>query len=319
MNDEPRMQLPALQSGGAIRAIIPQTFEEAWRIASAVAKAGMAPKGLSTPEQCTIAILHGLEVGMPPMMALQSIALINGRPTIWGDGAMGLVQASGKLQTIKESIEGSGDNRTATCRLIRVGDPEPKTGRFSMGDAKKAGLLGKQGPWTTYPDRMLQMRARSWALRDGFADVLKGLSIAEEVRDYNETRPMPPTPPSLSQPLKPALGAAPPVSSVMRAPTPPKPPSVKATIEEKIVRVEERPEAFEPEEEIVTPDGEVVTPGQMLSDLDEALAYAESVERIEEIWNEHDIEAKLAHVSQGEQFVGVAWGIKRRHLKRIGG
>src|SRR3546814_17968193 len=53
-----------------------------------------------------------------------------------------------------------------------------------MDDAKKAGRAGKQGPWSQYPQRMLQMRARAWAMRDGFADVLKGIGIAEEVRDF---------------------------------------------------------------------------------------------------------------------------------------
>src|SRR3546814_15538068 len=43
---------------------------------------------------------------------------------------------------------------------------------------------GKQGPWSQYPQRMRQMRARAWAMRDGFADVLKGIGIAEEVRDF---------------------------------------------------------------------------------------------------------------------------------------
>src|SRR3546814_15381125 len=53
-----------------------------------------------------------------------------------------------------------------------------------MDDAKKAGLAGKQGPGSQYPQRMRQMRARAWAMRDGFADVLKGIGIAEEVRDF---------------------------------------------------------------------------------------------------------------------------------------
>lgn len=56
-----------------------------------------------------------------------------------------------------------------------------------MDDAAKAGLKGKQGPWTQYPKRMMQMRARSWALRDVFPDVLRGMPVAEEVMDYAPT------------------------------------------------------------------------------------------------------------------------------------
>jgi hypothetical protein len=72
-----------------------------------------------------------------------------------------------------------------------------------VAEAKKAGLWGKQGPWTQYPRRMLQMRARGFALRDAFPDVLRGLVTAEEAADYTHvepepvrvTQPTPPTPP----------------------------------------------------------------------------------------------------------------------------
>jgi hypothetical protein len=61
----------------------------------------MAPESLDTLEKVMVAILHGLEVGLTPMNALQSIAVINGRPTIWGDGAVGLIRASGLLEYMK--------------------------------------------------------------------------------------------------------------------------------------------------------------------------------------------------------------------------
>jgi len=203
---EPAPRLPTLVSGGAVRAIVPQDFEGAWRIASAVCKAGMAPRGLDAPEKAMVAILHGLEVGLTPMNALQSIAVINSRPTLWGDGALGLVQASGKMSSHKEWLEGEGDKRKAICVVVRRGDPEPKTGEFSVADAKKAGLWGKSGPWTQYSDRMLKMRARAFALRDGFSDVLRGLGIAEEVQDtpireaVREEPPAPPPAPAIAPP-----------------------------------------------------------------------------------------------------------------------
>ena len=59
-----------------------------------------------------------------------------------------------------------------------------------MEDAKRAGLYGKQGPWQQYPKRMLQMRARAWALRDVFPDVLRGVHVAEEAQDLPAERAM---------------------------------------------------------------------------------------------------------------------------------
>ena len=63
---------------------------------------------------------------------------------------------------------------------------------FSKEKAMNAKLWGKDGPWKTYPERMLKMRARGFALRDAFADRLKGIITAEEARDYpsKEERPI---------------------------------------------------------------------------------------------------------------------------------
>lgn len=185
----------ALTSGARVAAIVPQSMEDAYRIANAVHAARMAPKGMDSPEACLIAIMHGLEVGLTPMNALQRIAVINGRPTIWGDGAIGLVWASGLADSIKETYEGEGENMKAICVAKRKGQPEPIEGEFSVADAKKAGLWNKKGPWQEYPKRMLKMRARAFALRDGFADVLGGLYLREELddtsRDYVDLTPAP--------------------------------------------------------------------------------------------------------------------------------
>jgi hypothetical protein len=148
----------------------------------------MAPSGFETPEACMIAILHGMEVGLTPLSALQRIAVIGGRPTIWGDGAMALVRASGLAASIEERIEGTGPTDwVGVCCVRRKGDAHPVERRFSAEDAKRARLWGKAGPWSDYPQRMLQMRARAFALRDVFADVLGGLYLREEIEGQEET------------------------------------------------------------------------------------------------------------------------------------
>jgi hypothetical protein len=150
-----------------------------------VAKSDFAPKDFKgKPESCLLAIQHGSEVGLSPMQSLQSIAVINGRPTIWGDAALALVQSSPACEYIKEYIEGEGDQAFAVCEVKRRGYPAPTVSTFSIFDAKRAGLAGKSGPWTQYPMRMLALRARGFALRNAFADALRGLVTAEEAQDY---------------------------------------------------------------------------------------------------------------------------------------
>jgi hypothetical protein len=168
-----------------------QTFDDAWRFWQMVAKTDFAPKDFKNkPESCMLAGQHGAELGLGPMQSLQCIAVINGRPTIWGDAALALVQSSSVCEFVSEAVEGDGDQMVATCIAKRRGYPAPSAIKFSVADAKKAGLWGKSGPWTQYPKRMLQLRARGFALRDAFPDVLKGLVTAEEAQDY-PTQPEP--------------------------------------------------------------------------------------------------------------------------------
>jgi len=161
------------------------SFDDAFRFSQMVSKSEFAPKDFrGKPESCMLAIQAGSEVGLSPMQSLQSIAVINGRPTIWGDAAMALVQSSPVCEYIKEYVEGDGDALVAVCEAKRKGYPSPTVVRFSVADAKKAGLWGKSGPWHQYPARMLTLRARGFALRNAFADALRGLITAEEARDY---------------------------------------------------------------------------------------------------------------------------------------
>lgn len=215
---------PQLVAGARPTAIVPTSMDEAYRLANAVCEAGMAPRGLDTPAKAMIAIMQGLEVGLTPMASMQRIAVVNGRPTIWGDAAMGLVRASGLCEWVRERVDGAGDQRVALCEAKRKGEPEAIIGRFSVADAKTAGLWGKSGPWQQYPARMLQMRARAFALRDGFADVLGGMYVREEIEDSAVAARdvTPPSPPSPSENIpSPAAAArlAPP--TVTDAPSPP--------------------------------------------------------------------------------------------------
>lgn len=168
--------------------LTPTTIDEALRFAEMLSKASLVPKDYQgNPANCLIAMQWGMEIGLPPLQAMQNIAVINGRPSIWGDAMLALVRGSGLLESIQETI--NGETMVAECTITRKGEM-PVSREFSMEDAKRAGLAGKQGPWQQYPRRMLQMRARAWALRDVFPDVLRGVAMAEEAMDKPAERDM---------------------------------------------------------------------------------------------------------------------------------
>jgi len=161
------------------------TMADAMAFAEMVAPTEFAPKDFKgKPAACLLAIQHGAEIGLSPMQSLQSIAVVNGRPTIYGDAALAVCLASPVCEWVTESVDGDGDKMIATCSAQRRGYPKPITSTFSVADAKAAGLWAKGGPWSQYPKRMLAMRARGFALRNAFADVLRGLVTAEEAGDY---------------------------------------------------------------------------------------------------------------------------------------
>lgn len=159
--------------------LAPQSIDEAIRLAEMMSKSELVPKDfINKPGNILVAIQWGMELGLQPLQAMQNIAVINGRPSLWGDAVIAIVKASPLCEYVVEETT----DEQSTCRVKRKGEPE-QSRTFTKADAVKAGLLGKQGPWTQYPKRMLQMRARSWAVRDVFPDVLRGMPIAEELQD----------------------------------------------------------------------------------------------------------------------------------------
>lgn len=167
--------------------LAPANFTELVAFAEMVSTTQLIPQTFrGKPADIIVACQYGYEIGLHPLQALNNIAVINGKPSIYGDSMLALVKRSPKYEWIKEYVESTEDDRIAYCIVKRKGEPEA-TFSFSWSEAKQAGLTTKSGPWKTYPKRMLQMRARGFALRDVFPDVLMGLISVEEASDYPDS------------------------------------------------------------------------------------------------------------------------------------
>lgn len=200
----------------------PTTMAEAMEFSNMLASSTMVPRQYQgKPQDIMVCVQWGYEIGLAPMQALQNIAVINGKPSVYGDAAMALVQNSPACEDVQEYFEDEGTpNPVAVCVAKRKGRT-PVTSKFSVDDAKRAGLWGKQGPWTQYPKRMMAMRARGFALRDAFPDVLKGLITIEEAQDYPTQAPAKDiTPAHMTNPLD-AIAAPSPEIPVVQEVEPP--------------------------------------------------------------------------------------------------
>jgi hypothetical protein len=197
-----------LRAGGHLSPIVPQTIEDVYRLATMAFRSGMLKPLKSgfgenaqtedteaTLARGTMIIMQGMEIGVPPMQSIQLLAMINGRIAAHSEAVPGIIWARGFK--IREWFTGTemADDWTAHCEITRP-DGDKITGKFSVADAKRAGLwdqsptkvsFGKTKPndsaWFRYPQRMLKARALGFAGKDGAADALKGIQIREEAED----------------------------------------------------------------------------------------------------------------------------------------
>lgn len=206
---EKSQQVAPIRTSLSVQPVIPQSAEDCYRLAKAVWDSGLAPPGIKNPMQIMCIIMHGLEIGVPPMTAVQKISFISGRPVVGADLALSLALRTGELTEFKEWATGQlgTDDYTRHCRVGRRGLSEPVQSSFSVRDAKLAGLwdmrpkiqsrrqrngvdamveIDNPSPWFRFPDRMLQMRARK-ALTDLFGDVISGVWMREEFPASGET------------------------------------------------------------------------------------------------------------------------------------
>lgn len=172
------------------------SLDEQWRMATAFAGSGMLPKAYhAKPAAVLTAMQFAYELGLKPLTAMRQLAVINGTPSMYGDLPLSLCLQSNKLVRIREwLVDETGkeicmDNENigaavfgAFCETVRKGDEEPHQSHYTLAQAKNAGLY-PGNVWSKYPERMLKYRARSQNLKDRFADVLNGISIAEYDHD----------------------------------------------------------------------------------------------------------------------------------------
>lgn len=159
----------------------PHLYEHYQKVAVMLSKSGVIPNAYKgKPEDIFVAMAMGYQLGFPVEQSLQDIAVINGRPCLWGDGLLSLALNHGECESIDETpmMDSKGNLAGYSCTVIRRGH-KPHTKQFTLQDASTAGLLSRGTVWKAYPERMLQMRARSFAIRDKFADALRGLRVAE--------------------------------------------------------------------------------------------------------------------------------------------
>lgn len=165
--------------------LMPSSQEGKYKMAQVLSQSGLLPSGLGTPQKVFVALEWGHELQLSPMVAVNNIAVINGKPTLSADIMAAVVKRSpeyGGIEWVKQT------EQEAECKVKRIlpnGQIEESTSRFTWQDAVKAGLANRD-VWKKYPRRMLKHRCQSYALRDMFPDLLAGIYTPEEMESVKE-------------------------------------------------------------------------------------------------------------------------------------
>lgn len=172
------------------------TFTGLCTLSKLIFESGACPKSMDSSKKVLIAIAQGRTVGLDPFQSMQAFYIVNGQATLWGNAPLAICRqhpawveagfdewfeqgTSQLVRLVGHPSKWDDDTITAVCQTQRVG-AEAKQSRFSVADAKKAGLWGATGKlYGAYPFRMLKFRARGYALNDNFGDSLKGIQIRE--------------------------------------------------------------------------------------------------------------------------------------------
>lgn len=174
-----------------------ETLDQMWWLANRIQQSGLAPKDCKNAADLVVRAQFGMSVGLSFMQAIQSVANVNGRPSLWGHQVEGLIMASGKCKSWTEVIIGTDptkDDYTIRITTERRDIEGVRVVEFSTAEARRAGLMGKD-LYKTYPKDMLRHRAVARVAKQVYPDILSGLAVVEEERDVIDitSEPVEPT------------------------------------------------------------------------------------------------------------------------------
>lgn len=160
-------------------AIYQASVPDRMRYAEALSGASLLPDSYrGKPANVLLALEYGAALGIAPMVAIQQVHVIQGRPVASAQLIGALVRKAGHRLRV------SGDDRRAVCEIVRFDDPDfTFRSEWTIERAAAAKLTGKD-TWRQYPANMLRARAITECARDACPEALAGVSYtAEELGD----------------------------------------------------------------------------------------------------------------------------------------
>lgn len=144
------------------------------------------------PENILVALDLASRMGVSPMMVMQNLYIINGKPSFGGQFIASLIRTNTSLKNVTLNFVGNEgkDSWGAYVSATRVSDNrELKGATVTLGTAKAEGWYQKTGSkWKSIPELMLTYRAYAWFGRAYLPEAFMGLHATDELEDIYETQ-----------------------------------------------------------------------------------------------------------------------------------
>lgn len=168
----------------ALTAFEPHDLKSAMQLADVLCRSQLMPKHFRSAADVLLATMTGRELGLTTMQSVRSLHVIEGKVGLSSELLLALVKrkAECKFLRVVESTD-----KVCIMQTQREGDPEPTTMSYSMEQAQRAGLAGKDN-WKKHPEAMLRARCASAICRAVYPDLLMGVYSDDEIDEIRDSR-----------------------------------------------------------------------------------------------------------------------------------
>ncbi|HBB71847.1 MAG TPA: hypothetical protein DCZ71_04495 [Ruminococcus sp.] len=182
----------AKPSGGFI-----ESFRESYKLASVFAKSSLVPQQYQgKTEDCAIAVDMAERMGVTPLMVMQNLYVVKGKPSWSGQACMSFIKAKyGDAEPIYTGQRGT-DTRGCFVRVTKPDGEVIEGAEVTIGMAKAEGWYSKKdkygketSKWQTMPELMLAYRAAAFFARVYCPEILMGVQVEGEVEDMERPQP----------------------------------------------------------------------------------------------------------------------------------
>lgn len=162
----------------------PAAFEHTWRVAKAFSMSQMVPPHFQQkPENCMVALMMAQQLEVNPLLALQNLTVIQGRPGFNAQFAIALANRRGPFAgPITWASKGQGDSLSVSAQAVIKSTGEQVSVTVSMEMARAEGWT-KNPKYKSIPEQMLRYRSATWLIRLYCPEVLLGFGTSEEIED----------------------------------------------------------------------------------------------------------------------------------------